>query len=161
MLLKRFVVKSFCKLGKSGMSYLFVWFCPNHGPCLGFHAIPGSAGRKDPAAALYTHKELPPRIVFYDHACSLSEYVKNRESSFFKNTRFYHDIFHGFTDKCSPAFRCSTLNGLEQTNASICKQFSSFIKRIKASARFPTQPHLTFYLQFFYRTMEQNATGKH
>ena len=143
------------------MSYLFVWFCPNHGPCLGFHAIPGSAGRKDPAAALYTHKELPPRIVFYDHACSLSEYVKNRESSFFKNTRFYHDIFHGFTDKCSPAFRCSTLNGLEQTNASICKQFSSFIKRIKASARFLTQPHFTFYLQFFYRTMEQNATGKH
>ena len=71
-------------------------------------------GRKDPPAALYTHKALPPKIVFYDQECSVSEYVKNRESGFFKNTRFYHDILHGFTHKCCPTFRCSTLNGLEQ-----------------------------------------------
>ena len=57
--------------------------------------------------------------------------------------------FSSFTHKYSPAFRCSRLNGLEQTNTSICEQFNSFIKRIKASARLLTQPHFTFYLQFF------------
>ena len=105
--------KIFPQVSKTGMTYLFIWFCPDHGHCLGFHTIPGSERRKDPAAVLYIHKELPPKIVFYDHGCSLSEYVKNRESGFFKNTRFYHDIFYGFTHKCSPALRCSTLNGFE------------------------------------------------
>ena len=30
--------------------------------CYGFHIIPGSKGRKDPAAAVYTHMETPPNI---------------------------------------------------------------------------------------------------
>ena len=149
MSLTRSVAKSFLQVSKMGMTYLFVCFCPNCVNCLGFHTIPGSEGSKDSAVALCTHKELPPKFVFYDYECSLSEYVKNRESGFFKNTRFYHGIFHGFTHKCSPAFRWSTLNDLEQTNTSICKQFNSFIKRIKASTRLLTQAHFTFYLQFF------------
>ena len=98
---------------------------------------------------MYTHMEEAPKVVFYDYACNLNEYVKNRESGFFKNTRFYHDIFHGYTHKCSTVFRCSGLNGFEQTNTSICEQFNSYIKRIKASARLLSQAHFTFYLQFF------------
>ena len=80
--------KIFPQVSKSGMTYFFVWLCPNHGHCFGFHTMPGTEGRKYPAAALYTHKELPPKIVFYDHASCFSEYVKNRESGFFKNTMF-------------------------------------------------------------------------
>ena len=68
------------------MTYLFLWFYPMHGNCLGFHMIPGSEGRKDPAVALNTHLATPPKVVFYDFACSLSEYVKNRESGYFRNT---------------------------------------------------------------------------
>ena len=70
-----------------------------HGHCYGYHIIPGSEGRKNPAASLYAYSEVPPDVVLYDFACSLSEYVHNRESGFFASTRFYHDIFHGFTRK--------------------------------------------------------------
>ena len=145
------------------MTYICLYGFACHGHCLGFHIIPGSEGRKDPAAALYTHKELPPKIVFCDHTCSLSEYVKNRESSIFKNTRFFHDIFCGFTHKFSPAFRCSTLNGLEETNTSICEQFNSFIKRIKASPQDSQHTNFTFYHQFFieqWNEIQQENTRK-
>ena len=147
--------KIFPQVSKAGMTYLFLWFCPMHGNCLGFHMIPGSEGRKDPAAALYTHLAMPPKVAFYDFACSLSEYVKNRESGYFRNTRFFHDVFHGFSHKCSPTFRCSSLNGFEQTNTSICEQFNSFIQRIKSSAKLLSQSHFTFYLQFFIHQWNQ------
>ena len=88
-------------------------------------------------------------------------FIKHLRVRFFKNTRFHHDICRGFAHKCSPAFRYSKLNCLEQTNTFICKQFHSFIKRIQASARRLTQAHFTFSFQFFYRTMKRNATGKH
>ena len=72
--------KIFPQVSKTGMAYVFLWFCSMHGNCLEFHMIPGSEARKDPAAALYTHLATPPKVLFYDFACSLSEYVKNRES---------------------------------------------------------------------------------
>ena len=91
--------KLFLQVSKKGMTYLFLWFCPRHGHCYGFHIIPGSEGRKDPAAAVYTHMETPPKCIFYDHARSLSEYIKNRESVFFKITRVFHNVSHRFTHK--------------------------------------------------------------
>ena len=114
------------------MTYLFLWFSPRHGHCYGFYIIPGSEGRKDPVAALYTHMEIPPKCIFYDHAFSLSEYVKSRESGFFKNTRVFHDVFHGFTHKCLTSFRYADLNCFSQVNTSICEQFNSYIQIIKS-----------------------------
>ena len=70
--------KRFPQVSKKGVSDLFLWFCPQHGHCYGFHVIPESEGRKDPHASLYTHLETAPATVFYDFACSLSEYAKNR-----------------------------------------------------------------------------------
>lgn len=141
--------KIYPQAAQGGNTYLFLWFCPNHGHCYGFHIIPGSEGRKDPAAALYTHLETPPTNVFYDHACSLSEYVKNRESGYFNKTRFFHDVFHGFSHKCSSSFRCVNINLFDQTNTSICEQFNSYIQRIKSTAKHLSQAHFTFYVQFF------------
>ena len=132
------------------MTYLFLWFCPRHDHCYEFHIIPCSEGRKDPVAAVYTHMETPPKCIFYDHACSLSEYIKNRESGFFKNTRVFHDVFHGFTHKCSTFLSCADLNCFSQVNSSICEQFNSYIQRIKSSAKLLSQVHLVFYLQFLY-----------
>ena len=94
--------KIFPQLSNTGMTYLFLWFCSVHGNCLGFHMIPGSGGRKDPAAVLYTHLATLPKVVLYNFACSLSEYVKNIEYGYFRNTQFFHDVFHGFSHKCSP-----------------------------------------------------------
>ena len=63
-------------------------------------------GRKDPAASLYIHLEMPPDDIFYDFACNLHEYCLNRESGFYEHVRFFfHDIFHGYAHKCSCAYR--------------------------------------------------------
>jgi len=137
------------QVSKKGITYLFLWFCPLHGHCYGFHIIPGSEGRKDPASSLYCYMEEAPKTVFYDFACSLSEYTQNRESGFYNNTRFFHDIFHGYSHKCSSAFKSNRLNGFKGFNTSICEQFNSFLQCIKASSRLMTQEHFTFYTQFF------------
>ena len=144
------------QVSKKGMTFLFLWFCPRHGHCYGFHIIPGCEGRKDPAAAVYTHMETPPKCIFYDHTCSLSEYIKNRESGFFKNTRVFHDGFHGFTHKCSTSLSCADLNCFSQVNTCICEQFNSYIERLKSSAKLLSQVHFVFYLQFFIHQWNQS-----
>ena len=131
------------------MSYLFLWFSTQHGYCYGFYVIPGAEGRKDPADALYTHIVKAPDVTMYDLCCGLSEYVHNRESGFFKNTRSFHDVFHLFTNKCTPVFRCNKLIGFDGVNSSICEQFNSFLQKIKTSAKLMSQIHFTFYMQFF------------
>ena len=141
--------KSFPTVSKKGMTYLFLWFCPAHGHCYGFHVIPGSEGRKDAASSLYSFLEKAPDVVFYDFACSLDEYTKNRENGYFNNTTFFHDIFHGYTHKCSNVFKSNRLLGFNGINTSICEQFNSFIQCIKASSKLMTQEHFMFYLQFF------------
>ena len=102
-----------------------------------------------------TWRHLPPPI-FYDHACSLSECVKNRESGFFKNTRVFHDVFHEFTHKCSTSLSCADLNCFAQVNTSVCEQFNSYIQRIKSSAKLLSQVHFVFYLQFFIHQWNQS-----
>ena len=54
-------IKVFPQVSKKGTSYLFLWFCPFHGHCYGFHLIPGSESRKGVAASLYTHLKKPQR----------------------------------------------------------------------------------------------------
>ncbi|KAL4221197.1 hypothetical protein ACF0H5_019461 [Mactra antiquata] len=131
-----------------GTSNLFLWFCADHGHCYGFH-MTGAEGRKDPAASLYSYLETPPKDIFYDFACNLQEYCLNRESGYFKNVRFFHDIFHGYSHKCSRAFSSGRLQGFESINSEICEQFNSFIQCIKKSGRQMSQIDFCFYLQFF------------
>ncbi|XP_065653453.1 uncharacterized protein LOC136080565 isoform X2 [Hydra vulgaris] len=121
--------KLFPQVSKKGVSFLFLWFCPMHGHCYGFHIIPGSEGRKDPHASLYTHCEIAPKNIFYDFACSLSEFCHNRESGFFRDTSFFHDVFHGYTHKCADVFRCNRLGSFYSINTSICEQFNSFFTK--------------------------------
>jgi len=131
-----------------GTSTLFLWFCADHGHCYGFH-MTGAEGRKDPALSLYSYLETPPQDVFYDFACNLQEYCLNRESGYYKNEHFFHNIFHGYSHKCSSAFTASRLQGFESVKSEICEQFNSFIQCIKRSARQMSQSHFCFYLQFF------------
>ncbi|XP_053384247.1 uncharacterized protein LOC128550109 isoform X2 [Mercenaria mercenaria] len=141
-----------------GTSNLFLWFCADHGHCYGFH-MTGAEGRKDPAASLYSYLEKPPHDIFYDFACNLQEYCLNRESGYYKDVRFFHDIFHGYSHKCSCAFRSSRLQGFETVNSEICEQFNSFIQCIKKSARQMSQSHFCFYLHFFLHPW--NEKGHH
>ena len=109
----------FQQVSKKGITYLFQWICPRHGHCYRFHIISVSEGRIDPASALYSHMEIPPKCIFYHNACSLSEYIKNRESEFFKKTPVFHEVFHGFTHKCSTSLSCADLNFYSQVNTSL------------------------------------------
>jgi len=150
--------KMFPTVTKKGTTYLFLWFCPVHGHCWGFHIIPSAEGRKDAANSLYCYLEKAPETIFYDFSCSLEEYCRNRESGYFTNTRFFHDIFHGYSHKCSTTFKSNRLLGYCGVNTSICEQFNSFLQCIKASCKLMTQEHFTFYVQFF--IFQWNAARK-
>ncbi|WAR21729.1 hypothetical protein MAR_015703 [Mya arenaria] len=79
----------------------------------------------------------------------LTEYCLNWESGYFRNVRYFHDIFHGYANMCSVAFRSSRSKGFKSINSEICDQFNSFIKCIKRSTRQMNQSHFCFYLQYF------------
>jgi hypothetical protein len=141
--------KIYPQVSHGGYSYTFFWFCPIHGHCYGFHAINGPEGRKDPFASLYKYMPVAPEEIFYDFACSLSEYCLNREPEFFRGTRFWHDIFHRFSHKCSKSFCSSRIMSLHHINSEICEQFNSYLQCIKYTASHLQQSHFTFFLQFF------------
>ena len=83
--------KRYPSVSYGGYGYIFIWFCPIHGHTYGFHLIDGAEGRKDPFCSLFKYKEQMPDHIFYDFACSLSEYCLNRAPSLFANTHFWHD----------------------------------------------------------------------
>ena len=117
--------KLFPKISRSGFGYLFLWFCPVHGHSYGFHLIAGGEGRKDPFASLYKYCAHMPKDIYYDFACQLSEYCLNREPELFKNTRFWHDLFHFIGHLCGVNFKSGRVLGLEGVNTEICEQVSS------------------------------------
>ena len=150
--------KSYPMVAKRGTSFFFLWFCL-HGHCYGAHVIDGSEERKDAACSLYTHLKVALDVIFYDFACSLEEYCLNREADFFKNTRFYHDIFHGFSHSCSPCYSSKGLDDLTPVNTSNCEQFNSFLQCIKSSAKHMCQENFMFYLQFMIDIWNERKRG--
>lgn len=128
---------------------MFLWFCPKHyGHCYGFHIITGSEGRKDPFCSAYTYLEQAPEELFYDFSCQLEEYCLNREPGFWENTRFWHDLFHGYSHKCPFCYKSQRLCPLQGINTEICEQFNSFIQKIKYSARSMSLGKFCYYIQF-------------
>ena len=121
--------------------------CPVHGHCYGFHIIPGSEGRKDPFSALFKYKEEPPQHLFYDFACSFSEYALNREPDYFKKCRTWHDLFHSFNHVCGEIFKSSRIPNLT-ANTEICEQFNSYLQRLKWTCTHLGQERFCFILQY-------------
>ncbi len=114
--------KMYPKVSFGGFGYLFLYFCPHHGYCYGFHIVKGGEGRKDPFFAVTKYKETPPTDIFYDNACQLSEYSLNREPYFWREVRVWHDIFHSFSHKgCGNVFRSRRVAGLSGINSEICE----------------------------------------
>ena len=137
--------KTFPVTGRKGTTYLFLWFDPQHyGHCYGYHMIPGSEGRKDPACSAYAFLEVAPEEMFFDFSCQLEEYCLNREPGFWKNTRF-----HGFSHKCPVIYKSSRLRILQKVNTEICEQTNSFLQHIRYSARAMSMSKFNHFLQFF------------
>ena len=141
--------KLFPKISRSGFWYLFLWFCPVHGHSYGFHLIAGGEGRKDPFASLYKYCAHMPKDIYYDFVCQLSEYCLNREPELFKNTRFWHDLFHFIGHLCGVNFKSGRVLGLEGVNTEICEQVNSFLQCIKYTGAHLSQDHFTFFFAIF------------
>ena len=75
--------KNFPIVSYSGFGYVFLWFCPMHGHCYGFHLISGGEGRKDPFSSLFKYLPTGLADIFYDFVCQLSEYCLDREPPIF------------------------------------------------------------------------------
>ena len=108
-----------------------------------------------PACCLYNHLEIAPEIIYYDFACSLEEYCMNRETEYFKNARFFYDIFHGYNHTCSKIYSSKNLIHLNSVNSSICEQFNSYLQYIKNSAKQMSQEHFMFFLQYMIRLWDE------
>lgn len=106
----------------------------------------------------FLYMERAPDEVFYDFACSLQEYCLNREPDFWKNTRFWHDVFHGFSHKCGNAFRSQRIRSLRYVNSEICEQFNAFLQCIKYTGTHLTQSHFCFFVQFFITMWQRKKT---
>ncbi len=150
--------KDFPTVSKRGFGYMFLFFCPDHGHCYGFHLIDKAEGRKDPFCAMFKFMEQAPEEVFYDFACQLSEYTLNREPSFFRCTRFWHDLFHGVTHICGDCFKSDRIHGLKSPNTEICEQFNSYLQCMKFTGSHMSQEHFMLFAQFMIYRWNKDKT---
>ena len=152
--------KKYPRVSYGGYGYMFLWFCPIHGHCYGFHLISGAEGRKDSFSSLYKYLPEAPEDIFYDFACQYSEYCLNREPNYFRCTRCWHDLFHGIPHKCGKAFKSSRVSSLTGINSEICEQFNSYLQCIKYTGSHLSQPHFMFFVQFFIYLWNRDKTTK-
>ena len=153
--------KNYTATSPHGWSHLFLWFCPIHGHCYGFHIINRAEGRKDAFASAMKFMTRAPDELYYDYSCSLSEYCLNREPSFFSRTRCWFDIFHSFNHKCGDNHKCVNVPGLFHTNTSICEQFNSYLNNIKYIATHLSQSHFCFLVQIMIHRWNDHKTALH
>ena len=140
--------KYFPQVSYGGFGYLFLFFCPYHGHCYGFHLVKGGEGPKDPFSALFKYKPSPPKEMFFDDACNFAEFALNREPGWFKWVRIWHDIFHGVNHVCLPLFHSKRVVGLGGLNSEICEQFNAYMKSIKFTGSSLSQVHFVLFTQF-------------
>ena len=69
--------------------HLFLWFCPIHGHCYGYHITKGAEGPKDCFASSIKYMEQPPEEIYYDNACHLNDYCFNRAPAICSNLVIY------------------------------------------------------------------------
>ena len=55
------VTKNFPNVSFGGYGYMFLFLCPIHGHCYGFHLISRGEGRKDAFSVMYKYMETPPQ----------------------------------------------------------------------------------------------------
>lgn len=141
-------------------SYCFLFFCPKHGHCYGFHLILGAEGRKDPFSALLKYLPTAPRIIFYDFACQFSEYCLNREPGYFSKTEFFHDIFHSVNHTCPYAYTCESVENKRCFNTSCAEQFNSYFVKIKSTGRCLKLHRFMLYAQHMMYLWNKDRTAR-
>ena len=144
---------------KQDWSHLFLWFCPIHGHCYGYHIIKGAEGPKDAFASSAKYMEKPPEEIYYDNACHLNDYCFNRAPAYFRDSQFWFDIFHSTNHKCGDNHRCQDITGIFNGDTSICEQFNSHLRNFKYIATHLTQPKFCFLLQLIIHYWNEKKTA--
>ncbi len=152
--------KLYPQVSYGGFGYIFLFFCPYHGHCYGFHLIKDAEGRKDPFSAITKYMPNPPEDLYYDFACGLSKYSLTREPDFWKNTRLWHDLFHGVGHVCGSVFNTTRIQGMKAANTEICEQFNSYLQCIKYTGSHMSQEHFMLFTQFFIHLWNQDKTER-
>lgn len=126
------------KRGKLGPGVLW-YFCGKHNLCLGFTILYGAESCKQVAETLMTRFSKPPKHVIYDNACNLEDWILNRYSAFFNDTRFYVDSFHfKCHTNCAPSYDSGLHHDiLKGVNTSLVEQRNSKLRFLK-----PTAPYM-------------------
>lgn len=144
------------KRGTMGPGVLW-FFCGTHEKAIGFIILYNAESCKIVTETLIAWFQRAPKIVIYDNACNLEEYISNRYSKHFKDTTFYVDAFHYKSHvNCAPTYDSGLYKEkLKNVNTSLLEQKNSRIRYIK-----PTAPYLkarTFMAKLRYTVLKLNA----
>ncbi len=107
---------------KNDRSGLWIWYCMKHNHIVGYHMMPKPEGLRDAVFSLLRFKEKAPKSVFIDFACGAEETSMNWAPSVFKDTSFYHDVFHGMSHVCGERFKSTRFPHLAIFNTPIMEQ---------------------------------------
>lgn len=98
--------------------------CAECKKCVGFTMMRSSEGVGSVSRLLFNRWPQPPDVVIYDNACNLARYCMRREPSFFKNTFFFIDRFHGSSHhNCGKLFSLKYYPEFAHINTQIAEQF--------------------------------------
>ena len=109
-------------IGHKQRSAIWIWMCMKHDTILGYHIMGKSEGIRDALFPLYRFRKTAPKAIFVDFACGCEEAALNWLPEFFKDTQFFHDVFHGYTHICAERFSATRLEEFVGLNSSVMEQ---------------------------------------
>lgn len=141
--------KIYKKRGKLAPGVLW-YFCGKHNHCLGFTILYRSESCQQVVETLMTRFSKPPKCVIYDNACNLEDFILNRYSTYFDETRFFVDSFHYKShSNCSLSYDSGLHHDiLKGVNTSLVEQRNSKLRFMKHTA--PFMKARTFMIKLIY-----------
>ena len=131
-------------VSRNQRSGLWIYTCMKHQTIVGFHVMGFAEGRRDCLLPLYKFKENPPEVIFCDTACLCEEAGMNWLPHFYKHTKFYHDIFHGYTHVCSGCFDSTRSPKYNEISTSLVEQCNSYLQGLRGVCRSGSMKLSTF-----------------
>ena len=93
--------------------------------------MPKGEGTRDAICPLLKFKKTPPKAVFFDWGCKANESSLNWAGAYFRDTAFYHDVFHGVAHKCPNCYDSRRISNYAGLNTSLMEQVNSFLQPLR------------------------------
>ena len=131
---------------------IWVWTCMRCETIVAFHVMPKGEGTRDAICPLLKFKTNPPDAVFFDWACKANESSLNWAGGYFRDTSFYHDVFHGVAHKCPPCYDSRRIPRFAGLNTSLMEQVNSYLQPLRGILKSGTT-RVSFLLGFHFETL--------